>query len=99
MDDAFAEEVEAGAAVHLPFDCLDPVDVAFGGAGAVGQGQSGGDRGQVEADSFGEGVQFGLVVSLGALEPSGQLLFSGALGHHLGEAGHVLGEAARSGCR
>jgi hypothetical protein len=31
MDDAFAQEVEAGAAVHLSFDRFDPVDVAFGG--------------------------------------------------------------------
>jgi hypothetical protein len=27
MDDAFAQEVEAGAAVHLPLDCFEPVDV------------------------------------------------------------------------
>ena len=32
MDDAFAEKVEAGAAVHLPLDCFEPVDVAFGGS-------------------------------------------------------------------
>jgi hypothetical protein len=43
MDDAFAQEVEAGAAVHLSVECLDPVDIALGGAGAVGQGEPGGD--------------------------------------------------------
>jgi hypothetical protein len=64
MDDAFAQQVEAGAAVHLPFDRFDPVDVAFGGTGAVGQAQPGGDRGQVVADPGGEGVQFGLVVGV-----------------------------------
>jgi hypothetical protein len=31
------------------------------------------------------------------LEPAGQVLFSGALGHHLGEAGHMLGEAVQLG--
>jgi hypothetical protein len=35
------------------------------------------------ADPGGEGVQFGLVVGFGALEPSGQVLLPGALGHHL----------------
>jgi hypothetical protein len=40
-------------------------------------------------------VQFGLVVGVHLLEPAGQVLFSGALGHHLGEAGHVLGEAVQ----
>src|SRR6266487_6327405 len=81
MDDAFAQQVEAGAAVHLSFDRFEPVDVAFGGAGAVGQGEPGGDGGHVLADPGGEGVQFGLVVGFDALEPAGQLLVSGALGH------------------
>jgi hypothetical protein len=76
MDDAFAKQVEAGAAIHLPLDRLDPVDVALGGAGAVAQGdEPGGDRGQVLADPGGEGVRFGLVVGFDALKPAGQLLF------------------------
>jgi hypothetical protein len=37
-------------AVHLPFDHFDPVDVPFDGAGAVGEGQPGGDGGPVFAD-------------------------------------------------
>jgi hypothetical protein len=71
----------------------EPVDVAFDGAGAVGQGEPGGDGGEVLADPGGEGVQFGLVVGFDAVEPVGELLLCGAFGHHLGEAGQVLGEA------
>lgn len=67
MDDAFAQEIEAGAAVHLPLDCLEPVDVTFGGAGAVGQAKPGGDRGEVLADPGSEGMQFRLVVGLDPL--------------------------------
>jgi hypothetical protein len=54
MDDSFAQEVGAGAAAHLSFDRFDPVDVAFGGAGAAGQGESVGDGGEVLADPGGE---------------------------------------------
>jgi hypothetical protein len=35
--DTFAEEVWVGPSVHLSFDHLDAVDVAFDGAGAVGR--------------------------------------------------------------
>jgi hypothetical protein len=59
-DDALAEQVEAGAAVHLPFDHLDPVDVALDDAGAVGQGEPVGDGLQVVADAGGEGAQAAL---------------------------------------
>ena len=93
MDHSFAQQVEAGAAVHLSFDCFDPVDVAFGGAGTVGQGERGGDGGEVLADAGGEGVQFGLVVGFDVFEPGGQVVLPGALGHHFGEAGDVAGEA------
>jgi hypothetical protein len=67
MDDAFAQEVEAGAAVHLPLDCLEPVDVAFGGPGVVGQGGPGRYCSEVLADPGGKGVQSGLVVGLDPL--------------------------------
>ena len=40
QQDSFTEQVESGAAIHLPFEHLDPVDVAFDLAGAVGQGQA-----------------------------------------------------------
>jgi hypothetical protein len=75
----------------------EPVDVALDRTGTVGQGESGGDRGQVLADPGGEGVQLGLVIAVDPLEPAGQFLFSGALGHHLGEAGHVPAEAVELG--
>jgi hypothetical protein len=44
-EDASAERVEVGSAVHLAFDRFDAVDVAFDGSGAVGQAESGGDGG------------------------------------------------------
>jgi hypothetical protein len=53
--DAFAQEVGFRSSVHLPFDHFDAVDVAFDGAGAVGQGEARGDRGPVFAQSGGEG--------------------------------------------
>src|ERR1039457_7347894 len=96
-DDAFAQQVEAGAAVHLAFDHLDPGDVAFHGAGAVGQGEPGGDGVLVAADAVGEGVQFGLVVGLGGGEPAFQFLLAAAAGHDLGEAAHVGGQGVQVG--
>jgi len=54
QDDAFAEEGEAGAAVHLALDHLDLVDVSLHGTGVVGQGQPGGDGVLVAADAGGE---------------------------------------------
>src|SRR5205814_6142590 len=42
-EDAAAEQVWAGAPVHLAFEHLDAVDVAFDHARAVGQGEPGGD--------------------------------------------------------
>jgi len=52
--DALAQEVGVRPAVHLSFDHLDAVDVAFDGAGTVGDGEPGGDGGPVFAESFGE---------------------------------------------
>jgi hypothetical protein len=54
-----AYQVEVGAAEHGAFECLDAVDLAFDGAGAVGQAESGGDRGVVAAQACHEGVQAG----------------------------------------
>jgi hypothetical protein len=54
QDDSFAEEVELRSAVHLALDGLDPVDVAFDLAGAVGQSEPGGDGITVAADPDGE---------------------------------------------
>ena len=57
---------------------------------------AGGDGVQVLADPAGGGVQFGLVVSLHALEPAGRVVLTAAVGHHLGEAGHAARQAV--GC-
>jgi hypothetical protein len=51
--DAFAQEVWVRPSVHLSFDHLDPVDVAFDGAGVVGPGEAGGDGGPVLAQVCG----------------------------------------------
>ena len=56
-EDAAAEEVEVGAAVHLPLDRFDAVDVSFDGAGAVGQAEAVGDGGEVALDAVGEAAQ------------------------------------------
>ncbi len=62
QDDAFAEQAEAGAAVHLAFEHLDLVDGALDFAGAPVQGQAVGDGLLVVADAGGEGAQVGLAV-------------------------------------
>jgi hypothetical protein len=87
----------AGTAAHLPLEGFEPVDVAFGGPGAAGQGEPGGDGGQVEADPSGEGVQFGLVVGFHALKPGSHIVFADAAGHHLREAGHMPSEPVEPG--
>lgn len=46
------------------------VDLAFDGAGAVGQGESGGNRGVVAAQAGHEGVQGGQVVGLHGVHPA-----------------------------
>jgi hypothetical protein len=56
VDAAFAQEREAGAAVHLPLDHFDLFDVAFYGGGAPVQGEAGGDGLLVAADAVGEGA-------------------------------------------
>jgi hypothetical protein len=48
-------------------------------------------------DVGGEGVQFGLVVGFDVAEPAGEVFAAGASGHHLGEAGDMLGEAVGLG--
>jgi hypothetical protein len=58
-EDAFGEEGESGAAVHLPFDDLGEVVEAFDEAGAPGQGEGVGDGRVVLADPADEGPQVG----------------------------------------
>ena len=57
QDDALAEQVEAGAAVHLALDHLDLVDRALDLAGVPVQGEAVGDGLLVVADADGEGAQ------------------------------------------
>ena len=97
QDDALAEQGEAGASVHLAFDCLDLVHGAFDFAGAVGQGEAVGDGLLIVADAGGEGAQAGVVVGFHGGEPAFQVAVAGSAGHHLGEAGDVPGEGADVG--
>lgn len=55
--DAFTEQVEAGTPVHLPFEHLDAVDVAFDRTGTVGQGQAVADRIVISLQASDEAVQ------------------------------------------
>jgi hypothetical protein len=54
---AFSEQVQAGAAEHLAFEHLDPVDVALDGPGTIGQGEASAHRVEVAAQVAGEGGQ------------------------------------------
>jgi len=93
QDDAFAEQNEAGAAVHLALDHLDLVDGALDLAGAVGQAGAVGDGLLVVADASGERAQVGLaVIGFYHGEPGLQVLAAGPPGHHLGEAADMPGQ-------
>src|SRR5215472_11810442 len=59
-EDAAAEQVGAGASVHLSFEHLDAVDVAFDGAGAPGKAEPVGDGVLVGAQAGDEGAERGL---------------------------------------
>lgn len=56
QEDASAEEIEPGPAVVLALEKLDFRDVAFDGAGAQRECESGGDSGEVLAEPVGEGA-------------------------------------------
>ena len=68
------EQVGVRAAVHLSFDHLDAVDVAFDGAGTVGDGEPGGDGGPVLAQSLGEAAQLADRAGLGLGGPGFEVL-------------------------
>jgi hypothetical protein len=53
-EDAFAEEVAVGSAVHLSFDHLDAVDVSFDPAGVPLQGEARFDGVEVAVEAVGE---------------------------------------------
>jgi hypothetical protein len=67
--DAFAKEIEAGPAEHLPLQHLQPVDVALDGAGTVGKGKSVADGVEVAAEVAGEAREWGEGVSFDLGDP------------------------------
>jgi hypothetical protein len=62
---SLAQEIETGSAVHLSFDRLDPVDVAFDKARAVRQCQACGDGVQVAGQASSEPGDAGQCCALG----------------------------------
>lgn len=90
------QESEAGAAEHLAFEHLDPVDVSFDDTGVPRQGEPGDDGIAVTVDARGEGVEAGEVVAPDGVEPLGKA-FALALGEHLGEGPDVSGEGVEFG--
>jgi hypothetical protein len=56
-EDSSAEQVGAGASVHLSFEHLEAVDVAFDGIGAPLEAESVGDGVLVGAQAGGKGFQ------------------------------------------
>ena len=56
-EDALAQQVEVGAAIHLPFHELELVDASFQRSGAPRQAQGRRDGGVVALDALGETAQ------------------------------------------
>src|SRR5947209_10535631 len=81
---AFSEQVQAGAAEHLAFEHLEPVDVALDRPGAVGQGQAVADGVEVAAQVGGECCQRRQGVVLDGGDPRIEPV-AVAAGHHGGE--------------
>lgn len=50
-EQAFAQQVEAGTAVHLPFQQFDPIDSSLSGSGTPVEGETGGDRVQIGTEA------------------------------------------------
>src|SRR6266487_5038445 len=88
---AFSQEFQAGAAEHLAFDHLEPVDVAFDWSGAVGQGQAVADGVEVAAQVTGECCQRRQGVVLDVSDPGVEAV-AVAAGHHRGEGPDMAGE-------
>jgi len=93
---AFSQQGQAGAAEHLAFDHFEPVDVAFGWAGAVGQGQAVADGVEVAAQVGGECCQRRQGVVFGGGDPGVEAVAVPA-GHHRGEGPDVAGEPVEVG--
>ena len=88
---AFSQQFQAGAAEHLAFEHLEPVDVAFDWAGAVGQGQAVADGVEVAAQVVGEGGQRRQGVVFDGGDPGVEAVVVAA-GHHRGEGPDMAGE-------
>ncbi len=96
QEDAFSEQIQAGAAEHLAFEHLEPVDVAFNGPGAIGQGEAVPDGVEVAAQVAGESSQRREGVVLDGGDPGIQAV-AVAAGHHHGERPDVAGEPVEIG--
>jgi hypothetical protein len=93
---AFSQQVQAGAAEHLAFEHLEPVDVAFDWSGTVGQGQAVADGVEVAAQVTGECCQRRQGVVLDGGDPGIQAVAVAAC-HHRGESPDVAGEPVEVG--
>src|SRR5215475_10349884 len=91
-EDAAAEQVGAGASVHLLFEHLDAVDVAFDGAGAPGEAEPAGDGVLVGAQPGDEGAERGLAGGEGGVHPRLEQLAAAALVHDAGEGADASGD-------
>lgn len=84
------EELESGAAEHLAFEHLDPVDVPFNDAGAVEQGQPGGHGVPVAVDAVGEDVQARQGIDVDPAQPVAEPV-AAQVDEHVGEAADMPG--------
>src|SRR3984885_5548571 len=98
QEDAFAEEGEGSAAVHLSFEEFGAGVESFDLAGVPGQGERAGDGLVVLADAGGEGGQAGLAgVGLDGGQPGVEVAGAAAAGEDLGEGGDVAGQGVEFG--
>ena len=80
-EDPAAEQVGTGASIHLAFEHLDAVDVAFDGAGAPGEAEAVGDGVLVGSQAGDEGAERGLAGGQGGSHPRLEQLAAAALVH------------------
>jgi len=94
-----AEQVGAGASVHLSFEHLDAVDVAFDDAGAPGEAEPAGDGVLVGSQAGDEGAKRGLAGCEGGGHPWLEQLRAAALVHDDGEVADAGGDGGQfRGC-
>jgi hypothetical protein len=97
-ENAFPQEVEFRAAVHLSFDRFEAIDVSFDATGIVGHGQPVDDGGVIVSQAGGERVQGREVVGVDLGDPVVEV-FAVQAGEDLGELGDVVASACRWGQR